>query len=271
MGVRPVHALGVVAGGVPVATAAALTGARPRGLRQPGAIETRAARRRRERAERRTQVLGVLAGCLTAAVAGGELARVWRRGSAPLPAETEDLVGAAEEAVRETVAVAREGYRGSTSAERTLVNLMLAFTASWGAVRLTTHGIRRRGRIGPFRNLVVGDSHVHHFVPGILLAFLSGGAGLIVRDERLDPYLAIPFGAGVALTLDESALLLKLDDVYWTEEGIVSVQIALTTAAMLSAAALVLRVLRRGERRVLDVSSEEWRSSPPAPTTSLNP
>ena len=62
----------------------------------------------------------------------------------------------------------------------------------------------------------------------------------------------VPFGAGVALTLDESALLLKLDDVYWTEEGIVSVQISLAVVSMLSAVLLALRMLRRGERVVLD-------------------
>jgi hypothetical protein len=54
------------------------------------------------------------------------------------------------------------------------------------------------------------------------------------------------------LTLDESALLLKLDDVYWTAEGILSVQITLATMAMLSALTLVLRVLHRGEREVLE-------------------
>lgn len=270
MGVTRGQALRVAAGAVPVVAAAA-AGVRPPGFRRPGAVETPAARRRRERAERRTRVLGLLAGGLTAAVAGGEVARVWKRGSAPMPTETQDLVGAAEEAVRETVAVAYAGYRGGSAVERSLVNLLLSFSATFGAARITTHGIRRRGTVGPFRNLVVADHHVHHFVPGILLAFLSGGAGILARDESIDPWLAIPFGAGVALTLDESALLLKLDDVYWTEEGIVSVQIALTTAAMLSAAALALRVLRRGERRVLDVQSETWRSSPHEETASPTP
>jgi hypothetical protein len=97
----------------------------------------------------------------------------------------------------------------------------------------------------------LGDDHLHHFVPGIVLAFLAGGISLASRDERLDPWLAIPFGSGVAMTLDESALLLKLDDVYWTEEGIVSIQITLAALAMLSAVALALRVLRRGEEEVL--------------------
>jgi hypothetical protein len=119
-------------------------------------------------------------------------------------------------------------------------------------VRSSTHVIRRRGRWGPFRDLVLGHHHIHHFVPGITLAFAAGGASVVTRREDLDPWLAIPFGVGVALTLDESALLLKLDDVYWTEEGIVSVQISLAAVAMLSALALALRVLRRGELVVLE-------------------
>ena len=62
----------------------------------------------------------------------------------------------------------------------------------------------------------------------------------------------MPFGVGMGLTLDESALLLELDDVYWTEEGILSVQIALAVAAMLAALALAGRFLRRGEQVVLE-------------------
>ena len=114
MGLTRTHALRAAAGVIPVA-AAAVAGVRPPGLRRPGAIESPGARRRRERAERRTLVLGVLAGGLTATVAVGEVLRVWKRGSAPLPAETHDLVGAAEEAVRETVEVARAGYRGASA------------------------------------------------------------------------------------------------------------------------------------------------------------
>ncbi|HUR87145.1 MAG TPA: hypothetical protein VMY78_17585 [Solirubrobacteraceae bacterium] len=73
---------------------------------------------------------------------------------------------------------------------------------------------------------------------------------MISRDEELDPLLAIPFGVGVALTLDESALLLRLDDVYWSEEGIVSVQITLAAIALMSAASLARQALRQGERRL---------------------
>jgi hypothetical protein len=89
-------------------------------------------------------------------------------------------------------------------------------------------------------------------VPGILLAFISGGISVVSRSQEIDPWLALPFGVGVALTLDESALLLELDDVYWTERGIVSVQITLGTLALVSSVAVALRFLRRGEREVLE-------------------
>jgi hypothetical protein len=211
----------------------------------------RTAQQRQLSVERRTRAIAAAAIVTTGALVTAEVARVWRRGDAPLPAETDDVVLAAEQAIEQTVEIAVAGYRGGSSRENALLNLLLAFGGTSIVVRTSTTIIRRRGRFGPFRNLVVGDDHIHHFVPGIVLAFLAGGIAIIARDERLDPILAVPFGAGVALTLDESALLLKLDDVYWTEEGIVSVQITLATLALLSTLALVLRVLRRGEAEVL--------------------
>jgi hypothetical protein len=97
----------------------------------------------------------------------------------------------------------------------------------------------------------VRDRHVHHFIPGIVMAFIAGGASVATKSDRLNAWLAVPFGAGVALTLDESALLLELDDVYWSERGIVSVQITLVAMLMLSGLALALRLLRRGEAETL--------------------
>jgi hypothetical protein len=225
--------------------------------RGPGAV------RRRARAERRTRFLAATAVATTGTVIVAEIARVWRRGDAPLPAEADDVVVAAERAIEQTVEVARAGYRGGSARENALLSLLLSFSGTFAFARLSTTVIRRRGRFGPFRNVVTGDHHIHHFIPGISLAFIAGGISIVARDERLDPILAVPFGAGVALTLDESALLLKLDDVYWTEEGLLSVQITLATMAMLSALMLVLRVLRRGESEVLTdpVSADDERQS----------
>ena len=214
------------------------------GLRLPGAIELPWARRRRMRAERGTVALGIAAFGMTAAVLGTEIARVLRERIQEHPEL--DVIDSADVAMRETVAVAVAGYESMSTRETALLNLLGSFSLTFAGARLSTYLIRRRSRRWPLRDIVVAERHIHHFVPGIVLAFLAGGASVISRDEELDPLLAVPFGMGVALTLDESALLLRLDDVYWTEEGIVSVQITLAALALLSAASLARQALRRG-------------------------
>jgi hypothetical protein len=197
----------------------------------------------------------VLGGVATAAVAGvviGEVGRVWRRGSAPLPQETHDLLAAAEEAVAETAEVARVGYREGSTRENSMFNLLTSFAATFIAVRSLTYALRDRRRVGPFRSVRVGRRHIHHFVPGIVIAFGAGSSAILTHNERLEPWLALPFGVGMGLTLDESALLLELEDVYWSREGLVSVQITLAVISLLGALALGLRFLRRGERVVLE-------------------
>jgi hypothetical protein len=199
----------------------------------------------------RIRALGALAVGLTAGMAAMEYAHVWRRGRAPLPAETDNVLEAGAEAARETVEVAVAGYRASPVRENALLNLLLTYAVTAGVVRASTHRIRTTGRFGPFRNARVGGRHIHHFIPGIALAFLAGGASIVVRDEAWDPLFAVPFGAGAALTLDEAALLVELEDVYWSEEGVLSVQVTLATMALLGALGVGRRVLRRGEAAVL--------------------
>ncbi len=212
-------------------------------------------RRRRPLAPGRgTLALGTFATVTFAAVVVVEIGRVWRRGRAPLPQEADDLLLAAEEAVAETAEVARVGYRGGSTRENSTFNLLAAFAATFLTIRTITYLLRARPRVGPFRNVRVGRRHIHHFVPGIVLAFAAGAVGIVSRDERLEPILAVPFGIGLGLTLDESALLLELEDVYWSEEGLLSVQITLAVMAMLGALALSVRFLRRGEQLVLEPS-----------------
>lgn len=81
-----------------------------------------------------------------------------------------------------------------------------------------------------------GDLHVHHLVFGIVLVMLAG-----FLEFALTPHspwlqiLAIGFGIGAGLTLDEFALWLHLKDVYWAEEGRRSVD-AVVVAALLGGA-----------------------------------
>jgi hypothetical protein len=202
--------------------------------------------------DRKTVALALLAGGTTLAVTVVEIGRIWRRGSAPLPGETDELLPAAQEAVAETVEVAVAGYQDLSTRENATFNLLASFVATFVSVRTVAWGLRERDSVGPFRDVVLGRRHIHHFVPGIVLAFSSGGVAILTRNEDIEPKLAIPFGVGMGLTLDESALLLELEDVYWSPEGILGVQISLAVAGLIGALALGVRFIRRGEQLVLD-------------------
>jgi hypothetical protein len=154
----------------------------------------------------------------------------------------------ASRATQDTVAVLVEGYEATSRQETILFNLLTGFVGAFALIRLSTAGIR--GGWWPAGNVRLGGRHIHHFVPGILIAFGSGAVALVTSNARLEQYLAVPFGAGIGLTFDEAALLLDLRDVYWTREGVLSVQVSLGLAATLGGTILTLRMLRRGEERV---------------------
>jgi len=194
----------------------------------------------------RTHVLGILAGGAVITVMGAELTRVWRLGMLPRSRQISSEEDRKAKAL-EAVAVLREGYAVSRTRENSLFNMLASFTVAFGITRGITWTIRSKGGIGPIKDVVVGDRHIHHFLPGGILALAAGGVAIGTKGEKLDKYLAFPFGVGVALVLDESALLLELDDVYWTEEGVLSVQIAFAAIALLSALAYLIRMLRHSE------------------------
>ena len=65
-----------------------------------------------------------------------------------------------------------------------------------------------------------GPLHIHHLVTGITLLLLSGFIGIAFHSRfKLRNFMAVLFGIGAALTIDEFALWLYLDDVYWEKEG----------------------------------------------------
>ncbi|MGH3776106.1 MAG: hypothetical protein ACRDRR_10300 [Pseudonocardiaceae bacterium] len=104
--------------------------------------------------------------------------------------------------------------------------VLVAFLVTFLATRAITRAIRT-GR-GPFRDVSLGGTHVHHQVYGIFLLLGTGTAEFTYRPGA--PWvqgLAVLFGMGAALTLDEFALWLHLEDVYWSREGRSSVDAVL--------------------------------------------
>jgi hypothetical protein len=111
----------------------------------------------------------------------------------------------------------------------------LGFLLTFAGVRVITHLIR--AGVGPFHNVSSGGLHIHHLVWGILLLLVVGYVWLIEQGNGsnwLASVSAIAYGVGAALTLDEFALWLNLQDVYWTGPGRVSIDAVVIFAAGLS-------------------------------------
>jgi hypothetical protein len=91
--------------------------------------------------------------------------------------------------------------------------------------------------IGPFHNVSSGGLHIHHLVWGILLLLVIGYIWLIeagITSSLLSSITAIAYGVGAALTLDEFALWLNLQDVYWTGTGRESIDAVVIFVSLMS-------------------------------------
>ena len=114
--------------------------------------------------------------------------------------------------------------------------ILLALVITFGVVRTITHAIRNQSRWWPGHNLETKSGlHIHHMVPGILLLMFCGYLGLSLEPGT--PWrelLAIAFGVGLGLTLDEFALWLNLEDVYWQQQGRESVDAVIVAASLLA-------------------------------------
>jgi hypothetical protein len=120
----------------------------------------------------------------------------------------------------------------------------LAFTGTFAAARAITHSIKE-GR-GPARNVSVGGVHLHHYMWGILTVSTVGGIAIRGEDRvRRHPLVAGAYGFGLALIVDEFALLLDLKDVYWAKQGRDSVDLAIGLISTTGTVLLGVPVLRR--------------------------
>src|SRR3984893_5686232 len=155
--------------------------------------------------------------------------------------------------------------------------MWVAFIATFVFLRLLTFGIRYH--LLPVKNVVTSSGlHIHHFVWGIVILLIVGFLGITIWSERLHPWLATIFGIGAALVIDEYALWLNLQDVYWLPAGRSSVDIAILIAAVLglyyAADRFWKTVVMEVQGAIKFVSSEEgrlFRARPRATATTTTP
>lgn len=99
--------------------------------------------------------------------------------------------------------------------------VLLSFLVSFATIRVITY-LQKIGAL--FNPGIRATLHIHHLVPGIILILISGYVGLSFwATDRVRHFMAILFGVGAALVIDEYALWLYLKDVYWEKQGRASI------------------------------------------------
>jgi hypothetical protein len=126
----------------------------------------------------------------------------------------------------------RRAYREELEPrERSVLWSWLGFTVTFATVRAITYSIRSGGT--RFHNLSVGGIHLHHYMWGIGMLTAVGGVAVAgCERKRRHPLTGIVYGSGLALIIDEFALLLDLKDVYWARQGRVSVDLGVGVVAL---------------------------------------
>lgn len=139
----------------------------------------------------------------------------------------------------------------------------IAFVVSFVAIRLSVRLIRAKVRWWP-GNVRAGSLHVHHMVFGVVLMGVGGIAELAAPMHSL-VWRSIPagvFGVGMALVLDEFALILHLRDVYWSNEGRLSIDAVFVAVGMTA-------LLLMGVSPVGVTSVDQYRLLPDGPGADL--
>jgi hypothetical protein len=137
---------------------------------------------------------------------------------------------------------------------RRLLLASVSFFITFLAVRLLVAAITHH--IGPFGYVEMHGRHIHHLVWGILLLLISGyaeiadvGTGDSATSIFLSRLLALTYGIGAALTLDEFALWLNLDaTAYWSRQGRESIDAVILFGAFLAMGAWAAPLVRRTRR-----------------------
>jgi hypothetical protein len=113
--------------------------------------------------------------------------------------------------------------------------VLVGFLLSFGFIRMSTR-LMRSPRVPWWPGSVVSESgvHVHHLVFGIVTMMIAGAVGFtVLGDSPWAEVCAFAFGVGAGLTIDEFALWVYLEDVYWSEQGRVSIDATVIAAAFM--------------------------------------
>ena len=124
--------------------------------------------------------------------------------------------------------------------EQGLFLVFAGFILSFAFIRTSTR-LMRSPKVPWWPGSVVSDSglHIHHLVFGIVTMMAAGTLGfLALGHSPWAEICAFGFGVGAGLTIDEFALWVHLEDVYWADEGRSSID-----ATVIAAAAMVLILL----------------------------
>jgi len=132
--------------------------------------------------------------------------------------------------------------------------VLVGFVLSFAFIRMSTR-LMRSPKVPWWPGSVVSESgvHLHHLVFGIVTMMIAGTLGFASHGES--PWAeicAFLFGVGAGLTIDEFALWVYLDDVYWAEEGRSSIDATVIAAAMMALVVLGVNPLDLGD------GSEGW-------------
>jgi len=117
--------------------------------------------------------------------------------------------------------------------EQGLFLVLVGFIGSFAFIRMSTR-LQRSSRVSWWPGSIVSDSgvHLHHLVFGIVTMMVAGAAGFLAFGRTpWTEICALLFGVGAGLTIDEFALWVYLDDVYWAKEGRSSIDATVIAAA----------------------------------------
>ncbi|HYQ78539.1 MAG TPA: hypothetical protein VEP91_05445 [Solirubrobacterales bacterium] len=118
--------------------------------------------------------------------------------------------------------------------------VLIGFIGSFAFIRMSTR-LMRSPKVPWWPGSIVSDSgvHLHHLVFGIVTMMVAGAGGFAAfGNSPWTEICAFAFGIGAGLTIDEFALWVYLDDVYWAEEGRSSIDATVIAAALMLLALL---------------------------------